>query len=410
MASIDPSLIARVKALLLSPKTEWPVIAAEPTDIGTVYRNYLVWLAAIPAIAAFIGFSLIGIGGFGVTFRVPFFSGLVNAVVGLVLTLAMCYVLALIVNALAPTFKGEKNLVNAFKLVAYGSTASMVAGIAYLMPALSIIALVGALYTIYLIYVGLPVLMKCPQDKAMPYTVVLILCGIVAGIVLGVVSALITPSPAKMAGGDVKITTPQGEVSINTGKLDEFAKKMEEAGKKMEQASKSGDPAAMGKAATEALASAAGAVGGKTDRTPIASQDLKALLPEKVQGLARGNWEARSGTAMGVAGSSARAEYGEGDKRVSLEISDIGGLSGLMSIAGWMGVTGERETATKLEKTYKQGKRMVHERMDKSSKQSEYKVVLENGVVVEAEGEGVDVAGLKSIVDALDLKRLEGAN
>ena len=43
-------LIARVKGILLTPKTEWPVIAGESTTVADLYKGYIVWLAAIPPI------------------------------------------------------------------------------------------------------------------------------------------------------------------------------------------------------------------------------------------------------------------------------------------------------------------------------------------------------------------------
>ena len=148
------NLVERVQAILLKPKETWPVIEAESGDIPSIYKNYLIYLAAIPAVAGFIGMSLFGVGAFGVSFRVPILAGLVNMVVGFVLSLAMVYVLALIADALAPTFKGQKNLLNAFKLVAYGATAGMVGGVFNLLPALSMLGVLAALYSIYLLSVS----------------------------------------------------------------------------------------------------------------------------------------------------------------------------------------------------------------------------------------------------------------
>src|SRR5512147_32901 len=146
------SLIQRVQDILLKPKDTWPAIAQEPASVASIYNNYVIYLAAIPAIASFIGLSLVGVGGFGFGFRVPIVSGLVNMVVGYVLTLVMVFVLALIVDALAPTFNGTKNQVAALKVVAYGATAGFVAGIFSLLPSLSILGLLASLYSIYLIY------------------------------------------------------------------------------------------------------------------------------------------------------------------------------------------------------------------------------------------------------------------
>ncbi len=262
------NLIQRVQDILLRPKTTWPAIEQEPADVASIYTRYVLILAAIPAVAGFIGMTLIGVGGFGMHMRVPFMWGLTNMVVSYALSLVMVFVIALIADALAPTFGGSKNQIQALKLVAYGSTAGFVGGIFGLIPSLSILGLLAALYSIYLIYTGLPVLMKCPPEKAAGYTAVVVVCGIVAGIVIGAISAAVTPSGGfnrmgRVAGDSrVTISTPKGDVAIDTTQLDDVAKRMEEAGKRLEAAQKSGDTAAANKATSEimgAMAAAAGA-------------------------------------------------------------------------------------------------------------------------------------------------------
>ncbi len=398
--------IERIKAILTSPRTEWPKIASEPATVAGIVRDWVAWLAAIPAIATFIGFSLLGFGVFGVTVRVPILAGLVQAVVGVVLSVVMVWVVAKIADALAPRFGGRSDFVSAFKLVAYAATASMVAGVFYLLPALSVLALVGALWSVWLLYAGVPVLMKVPAERALSYTAVLIVCAMLAGLVVAWIGAALGPSPARLgAGADLKIATPKGEVSVDTGKLDAFAKKMEQAARKMEDASKSGDPAQVGAAAGAVL----GALAGAGERKPIEAGALQAALPETLDGLPRGRWETDARTAMGIAGTRASAGYGQGDRRVSIEVLDVGGLSGLMSVAGWAGALGERETQGERERVYRDGARIVFERERKGRAQSEYRVVLGNGVVVTAEGRGVDLAALKRAVGGLDLKALEAA-
>lgn len=188
-------LVQRVKDILLVPKQTWPVIETEAADTAGLYKNYLVILAAIPAVAGFIGMTLFGFSMMGVTVRVPFMSGLANMVTHYVLSLVMVFVMALIVDALAPSFGGQKSQIGALKLVVYGSTAGMVGGIFGLVPALSMLGLLASLYSIYLIYLGVPVLMKCPPEKALVYTVVILLCALVAGMIIGGVSALFAPTP-----------------------------------------------------------------------------------------------------------------------------------------------------------------------------------------------------------------------
>ncbi|MGJ7530444.1 Yip1 family protein [Variovorax sp. GB1P17] len=195
------NLVERVQAILLKPKATWPEIDAEPADAASLYKNYVMILALIPAVASFIGLSLIGIGAFGVSFRVPLAAGLANMVVGYVLSLVMVFVLALIIDAMAPTFEGTKSQIGALKLSAYASTAAFVGGVFSLLPSLAVIGALVALYGIYLLYTGLPVLMKCPVDKAVAYTAVVVVCAIVGGFVIAWVLALFTPSPVRLGVG-----------------------------------------------------------------------------------------------------------------------------------------------------------------------------------------------------------------
>lgn len=173
------SLVERAKNILLHPKQEWQVIDAESASTAALYTGFIVPLSAIGPVASLIGVSVFGLSvPFAGTIRVPFTSGLTSAVARYVLGLVAVYLLALIIDALAPTFGGQKNRLQALKVAAYSSTAAWVVGIVGLIPALNILGLLG-LYSLYLLYLGLPSLMKAPQEKAMGYTVVVIICAIV---------------------------------------------------------------------------------------------------------------------------------------------------------------------------------------------------------------------------------------
>ena len=400
------NLVQRVQDILLKPQETWPVIAAEPTDAAALYKHYLLILAAIAPIASFIGMSLVGVGAFGVHIRVPILSGLVSAIVSYAISLAMVFVLALIVDALAPSFGGVKNQIQALKVVAYSMTAGFVAGVLNLLPSLSILGVLAGLYGIYLLYTGLPVLMQCPPEKAIGYTAVVTICGIVAGILVGAIAALATPSPMARMGaasgdGAISIKTPEGSISIDTAKMEAMARKMEEAGKKMEQAQASGDPAAAGKAAADILGAMAGGGG-----TPIPASDLKALLPDTLAGLPRESYEAQGGGA-GIAPASAEAVDGRGDRRVELSITDMGGLGGLLSVAGWANLTVDKDSSDAVEKIYKQGQRTVREQYRKDGSHGEYMLILGNGMLVEAKGQNTPFGDIKSAVGAVDLGKLE---
>jgi hypothetical protein len=159
--------------ILTTPKTEWPVIEAETTDVAKLYSGYIAILAAIPAICSFIGTTMFGTYvPFVGAVRTPIVRGFVTMVLTYVLALAVVYIAALVIDKLAPTFESTPNFIQALKLVAYASTAGWVAGVLYLIPALGILIILASLYNIFLFYLGLPVMMKTPDAKVIPYMIV----------------------------------------------------------------------------------------------------------------------------------------------------------------------------------------------------------------------------------------------
>ncbi len=194
---VTMNFIERVKGILLRPKEEWQTIAGETTTVADLYKNYVIPLAAIGPIASVIGMSIVGLSlPFVGTVRIPITTSIGSAVLHYILTLAGVYILALIIDALAPSFSGEKNLTQAFKVAVYSYTPGWVVGIFSIIPLLSVLGILG-LYGLYLLYLGLPVLMKSPQEKSVGYTIAVIAAAIVIFVAIGIVSrAFITyPTP-----------------------------------------------------------------------------------------------------------------------------------------------------------------------------------------------------------------------
>jgi hypothetical protein len=189
-------LVERTRNILLEPRKEWPVIAEEALTLQDIYTKYAMILAAIPAVASFIGWSIVGIGVFGHTYRVPLGLGLAHLLLGYLLALGSVYVLALVIDSFAPKFEGQAHFLQALKVAAFASTPSWLAGVFYVVPALGIFALLG-LYSLYLLFIGLPLLMKVPQDKALPYTVVVMVAVIVVVVVIRAVAALTIPGQVR---------------------------------------------------------------------------------------------------------------------------------------------------------------------------------------------------------------------
>ena len=180
------NLVARAKAILMTPRPEWEVIDGEPLDLGQLLIGYVLPLAAIGPIARVIGFSMFGYGGL---FRMSFGSAIMQGIVAFIFAVIGVFVLAWIINALAPTFGGTQSMPQAIKLAAYSSTAGWVAGIFGLLPALLILAAIGGIYSLYLCYIGLPILMKSPPDKTMTYFIAVLVAAIVIYAVIGMITA-----------------------------------------------------------------------------------------------------------------------------------------------------------------------------------------------------------------------------
>ncbi len=193
------NLIERAKNIVFSPKTEWEAIAADPTPTPALIAGYVLPLAAVAAVAAFIGIVFIGqsLGPLG-TVRMPIMAGLVGLVFQLAMSVAMVFLLGFIIDALAPTFGGEKNMAQAVKVAAYAYTPVWIVGILSIIPALGLLGILAAFYAVYLVYLGLPRLMKSPAEKSVAYTAVVIVVAFVLAIILAAVGGMLT-APAMMA-------------------------------------------------------------------------------------------------------------------------------------------------------------------------------------------------------------------
>jgi hypothetical protein len=187
------NLVERVKGILLKPNEEWQTISRETTTIPELYKTYIVILAAIGPVASIIGMSIVGVSlPFIGSFRIPITTSFASAGVHYILTLVGVYILALIIDALAPTFSGEKSMSQAFKVATYSYTPGWVIGIVAVIPALGIFL---GLYGLYLLYLGLPALMKSPKEKSLGYTIAVIIAAIVIFVVISYISHVFISYP-----------------------------------------------------------------------------------------------------------------------------------------------------------------------------------------------------------------------
>jgi hypothetical protein len=182
------NLVARVQAILLKPKEEWVKIKDEPTTIQQLFIPYAVILAAIPAVAQFLGTALflgfrIPGGGGSWTARAFFY-----AIFSFIMSLVVVYALGFIINALAPNFSSTQDLPRAMKLAVYSMTPAWIMGIFNLIPALGILSVLGSLYGLYILYLGFSTpVMGTPKEKVTGYFVVSLVIAVVLMAVVGLI-------------------------------------------------------------------------------------------------------------------------------------------------------------------------------------------------------------------------------
>lgn len=185
------NIVDRAKNILLSPRTEWVRIAAEPATPRQLFTGYAMILALLPAIGSIIGAALIGgIATPGASLGIGFV--LVIGVLGYLVGLAVLYAMGIIASSLAPSFDGRSDQVSGLKLVVYAATPVWVIGILNFIPALSfLLMLAGFGYAIYLIYLGATPVMAVPKTKAGGYAAVVVIIwfviNLVAGLIIGAV-------------------------------------------------------------------------------------------------------------------------------------------------------------------------------------------------------------------------------
>jgi hypothetical protein len=187
-------LTTRVVNILKSPQTEWPVIAAEPTNVPSLFKGYVIPLAAIGPVCSWLGQSLIGVTTPFGSYRQPLVTGLVVAVLIYAAALAGVFINTVVIEWLAPKFKSVGTRTDALKMVAYASTPGWIAGVLGLIPLLGILGVLAGLYGIYLFYLGLPHVMKTPADQVIPYMIVSAVVIIVVTFLLWTIVGAMTAS------------------------------------------------------------------------------------------------------------------------------------------------------------------------------------------------------------------------
>jgi hypothetical protein len=435
-------LIERIKNIVLSPRSEWPIIAPEPTSIGQLYIGYVMPLAALAAVMSFVHLALIGVSvPFADAVRMPIESGLVSAVAAFGFGLVGIFLVGLIVNGLAPTFSGQRDLRQALKVAAYALTPAWLSSVLALSPILpTLLQFLAGLYGIYVLYLGLPIVMRSPREKAFGYTAMVVICTILLGIVMGILFAAagrfglmpgtlganaLAPTAtqdqsAAIAGnmiGNVLGTDAKGKANLGAA-LANLAK----AGESEQQSATAANTnAAVASPANNSdnaqnptaavggvLAAVGGALGGDHRVAVVDFNTLTAMLPASLPGMKRTDAKGQNQGAVGVTTSSADADYqGDNGASVHIEISDLSGVSGLMGLAGALVQNTTSESDSGYERDKVIGGRSVHEKYDAKASKGDLSVMLVKRFQVDITGDRVDMGSLEQALGQIDLAHLE---
>jgi len=380
-------LLQRATNIILRPKAEWDVIAAEPATTQGLFLGYAAILAAIPALAQVLH------GLLPFCFIVACYTPnpvfvVISAAVYYVVSLVGVFLVGLIINALAPSFGGQKDASQAMKTAVYSWTAAWLAGVLVVVPWFGpLLSLVG-LYSIYLLYLGLPRTMKSPEQTSIAYTAVAVVLGIVVFVIGGAIAGAVQTMGA-IGGSVVGATNPNlsGTVNLGNGASVDLDK-LRAAGQQAEAQMKAQQQGGPGKVVA------------------VDPERLKALLPENVAGAGRTDISATSASAAGFGASNAEATYQNGDARITLKLTDLGAAGSFAAMASAVSGRTEEHTATGYKKVSTENGQLTIERYDNQDKSGEYSIIVANRFSIEADGAGVGMEALKAAVAAVGPDRV----
>ncbi len=377
------TLPLRLRGLFFAPRATWTTIAAENATPSSLYRGWIMWLAAITPISMFVGLAIFGLSlpTIGIV-RPGTGALLLQMLVGYVLALVIVYLVALLAAAMSPTFGGRKDHVQALKLVAYAWAPVWVVGALRLIPAITVVAsvvgLAALIYSAWLLWAGMQPVLNVPQDRAAGFTALLIVIGAVLAFAVGAAGAAFSGIGGMAPGAAGPF------LASHRGGVD----------------SPGSVYPAMGKAghAPAHLRPTSGPV------KAVAPSRLGAFLPATVDGLARGPISTFKRVVPGLQMSSAEAHYGAGAQSLKISITDLVAERAMLALS--LAIQKDQETATGYDKIFQQDGNTVTEHWVAGDRYGTYSVIVANRFEVKVVGTGPSMASLQKAAQAVDLAGL----
>lgn len=181
--------------LLTHPDREWEAIRNEPESVGRLYLGHILILALVPALAGFYGSTQVGWQiGDGQVIRLTATSALQLSVLFYGAMLAGIYILGRFIDFFAATYEVKDSTPRGITLAAYTATPVFLIGIIAAYPNIwvnMIAGLIAVSYAVYLLYEGLPILMRIPEDRGFMFASAVLTVGLVMFVGLLAISVVI---------------------------------------------------------------------------------------------------------------------------------------------------------------------------------------------------------------------------
>ena len=177
-------VIQHIIGLFKDPAEEWKKIRKENCSVGRCYCSHVLFLAAIPPLAFFVGATEIGwsVGAKGAVTKIAHDIGLMYTVLFYISILAGIFIMGAATNWMSRTYEVEPNLARSIGLSAYTVTPLFIASISFIYPVpwlILLISLLALAYTVYLLYVGVPVMMQISSEKGFLYSSAILAFGLI---------------------------------------------------------------------------------------------------------------------------------------------------------------------------------------------------------------------------------------
>ncbi|SHK74669.1 Protein of unknown function [Marinobacter antarcticus] len=181
--------------LLTHPDQQWEAIRRESESVTRLYTGHVLLLALIPALAGFFGTTQVGwqIGDGQVT-RLSISSALSLSVLFYAAMLAGIFILGKFIDFFAATYDAVDETPRGITMAAYTATPIFLIGVIAVYPNIWVNMLAGLVaiaYAVYLLYEGLPILMRIPEDRGFMFATAVLTVGLIMFVALLAISVVI---------------------------------------------------------------------------------------------------------------------------------------------------------------------------------------------------------------------------